>query len=65
VLCALFSGALVGGNGVGWFAKLDKPRFIVPLWTFYLVELAYYAGGAAVLFASSSTSTTAEVRWPP
>src|ERR687898_365886 len=24
-------------------------RFFVPLWTFYLVGLAYYAGGAAVL----------------
>jgi tryptophan-rich sensory protein len=34
VLFALFGGALVGGNGVGWFAKLDKPRFLVPLWTF-------------------------------
>lgn len=49
VLFALFGGALVGGNGVGWFARLDKPRFLVPLWTFYLVGLAYYAGGAAVL----------------
>ena len=49
VLFALFGGSLVGENGVGWFAKLDRPRFLVPLWTFYLVGLAYYAGGAAVL----------------
>jgi benzodiazapine receptor len=50
VLFALFGGALIGGNGVGWFAKLDKPRFLVPLWTFYLVGLGYYAGCAAVLY---------------
>src|SRR5215211_3280184 len=28
VLFALFGGAVVGGNGVGWFAKLDRPRFL-------------------------------------
>ena len=50
VLFALFGGALVGGNGVGWFAKLDRPRFLVPLWMFYLVGLGYYAGCAAVLY---------------
>src|SRR5215218_4408809 len=22
--------ALFGGNGVGWFARLDKPRFLIP-----------------------------------
>lgn len=50
VLFALFGGALVGGNGVGWFARLDKPRFLIPLWMFYLVALSYYAGCAAVLY---------------
>jgi tryptophan-rich sensory protein len=34
VLFALFGGALVGGNGVGWFARLDKPRYLIPLWMF-------------------------------
>ena len=42
--------ALFGGNGVGWFARLDKPRFLIPLWMFYLVALGYYAGCAAVLY---------------
>jgi len=42
--------ALVGENGVGWFARLDKPRFLIPLWMFYLVALSYYAGCAAVLY---------------
>jgi|SRR5215207_11209834 len=42
--------ALVGGNGVGWFARLDKPRFLIPLWMFCLVALGYYAGCAAVLY---------------
>ena len=50
VLFALFGCALVEGNGVGWFAKLDKLRFLVPLWTFNLLGLGYYAGCATVLY---------------
>lgn len=50
VLLALFGSFLVGGSGIGWFAGLIKPWFLVPLWVFYLVGLAYYAGGATVLY---------------
>ena len=50
VLLALFGSSLVGGSGIGWFAGLVKPWFLVPLWAFYLVGLAYYAGGATVLY---------------
>ena len=48
VLFALFGGALIGGNGVGWFAKLDKPRSSYRCGRFNLVGLGYYAGCAAV-----------------
>ena len=50
VLFALLGGALVGGSGVAWFAELVKPRFLVPLWVFYLVGLVYYVGGATILY---------------
>ena len=50
VLFALLGGALVGGSGVAWFAELVKPWFLVPLWAFYPVGVAYYVGGATILY---------------
>ena len=50
VLFALFGGVLAGVSGVAWFAGLDKPWFLVPLWAFYLVGLVYYVGGATILY---------------
>ena len=47
---AVLGGVLAGGSGVVWFAGLAKPWFLVPLWTFYLVGLVYYAGGATILY---------------
>jgi benzodiazapine receptor len=50
VLFAMFGGALVGGSGLDWYAGLAKPWFLVPLWAFYLVGLAYYVLMAVVLY---------------
>ena len=47
---ALLGAALVGGSGLGWYAGLTKPWFLVPLWAFYLVGLVYYVLGAVVLY---------------
>lgn len=49
-LFALLGGVLAGGSGADWFAGLAKPWFLVPLWAFYLVGLAYYVGGATILY---------------
>jgi benzodiazapine receptor len=50
VLFAIFGAALVGGSGLDWYAGLAKPWFLVPLWAFYLVGLAYYLLAAVVLY---------------
>jgi translocator protein len=50
VLFAAFGTALVGASGLGWYAGLDKPRFLVPLRVFYLVGFLYYALAAVVLY---------------
>jgi translocator protein len=50
VLFAIFGAALVGGSGLGWYAGLAKPWFLVPLWAFYLVGLAYYVLATVVLY---------------
>jgi len=34
VLFALFGGALVGESLGAWYARLEKPWFLVPLWVF-------------------------------
>ena len=34
VLFALFGGALVGESPGAWYARLEKPWFLVPLWVF-------------------------------
>jgi benzodiazapine receptor len=47
---ALLGAALVDGSGLGWYAGLTKPWFLVPLWAFYLVGLVYYVLGAVVLY---------------
>jgi benzodiazapine receptor len=50
VLFAIFGAALVGGSGLDWYAGLAKPWFLVPLWAFYLVGIAYYVLAAVVLY---------------
>lgn len=50
VLFAIFGTALVGGSGLGWFAGLAKPWFLVPLWAFFLVGFLYYVLAAVVLY---------------
>lgn len=50
VLLAVLGGALVGDYGLGWYADLVKPWFLVPLWVFYIVGLIYYLLGAVVLY---------------
>ena len=50
VLFAVFGTALVGGSGLGWFAGLVKPWFLVPLWAFFLVGFLYYVLAAVVLY---------------
>ena len=50
VLFAVFGSALVGGSGLDWYAGLAKPWFLVPLWAFFLVGLAYYVLAAVVLY---------------
>jgi tryptophan-rich sensory protein len=41
VLFALFGNALIGESLSNWYAELDKPWFLVPLWVFYIVEVVY------------------------
>ena len=50
VLFAVFGTALVGGSGLEWFARLEKPRFLVPLRVFYLVGALYYVLAAVALY---------------
>ena len=50
VLFALFGGALVGESLGTWYAALDKPWFLVPLWVFYIVGFVYYVLFATVLY---------------
>ena len=49
VLFAVLGTALVGGSGLDWYEGLAKPRFLVPLWVFYLVGSLYYVLTAVVL----------------
>lgn len=50
VLFAVFGTALIGGSLGGWYGALDKPWFLVPLWVFYIVGVAYYVLFATVLY---------------
>ncbi len=50
IVFAVFGTALIGGSLGGWYGALDKPWFLVPLWAFYLVGLAYYVLAAVVLY---------------
>jgi translocator protein len=50
VLFAIFGSAPVGGSGLGWYAELAKPWFLVPLWAFYLAGILYYVLAAVVLY---------------
>ena len=50
ILFAIFGATLVGGSGLDWYAGLAEPWFLVPLWAFYLVGLAYYVLAAVVLY---------------
>ncbi len=50
VLFAVFGAALVGQSLGGWYGSLDKPWFLVPLWVFYIVGVAYYVLFATVLY---------------
>ena len=50
VLFALFGGALVGESLGTWYAGLEKPWFLVPLWVFYIVGFVYYVLFATVLY---------------
>jgi tryptophan-rich sensory protein len=50
VALAVFGTALVGNDLGTWYAGLKKPRFLVPLWGFYVVAALYYASFATVLY---------------
>ncbi len=50
VLFALFGGVLVGESLGTWYAALEKPWFLVPLWVFYIVGIVYYVLFATVLY---------------
>jgi translocator protein len=50
VLFALFGGALVGESLGTWYAGLEKPWFLLPLWGFYIVGFVYYVLFATVLY---------------
>jgi benzodiazapine receptor len=50
VLFALFGTALVGESLGTWYAALEKPWFLVPLWVFYIIGFVYYVLFATVLY---------------
>ena len=50
VLFALFGGALVSESLGTWYAGLEKPLFLLPLWVFYIVGFVYYVLFATVLY---------------
>jgi benzodiazapine receptor len=50
VLFAPFGNALIGESLSSWYAELDKPWFLVPLWVFYIIGTVYYVLFATVLY---------------
>jgi tryptophan-rich sensory protein len=60
VLFALFGNALIGESSGNWYAQLDKPWFLVPLWAFSIVGAVYRLLFATVLSRILFTLTTAE-----
>ena len=50
VLFALFGTALVGESLGSWYSALDKPWFLIPVWTFGIVGAIYYVLFATVLY---------------
>lgn len=50
VLLAIFGTALVGESLGDWYGALDKPWFLIPLWTFGIVGAVYYVLFATVLY---------------
>lgn len=50
VLLAVSGGALVGDALETWFARLEKPWWLVLLWAFYVVAVLYYLTFATVLY---------------
>lgn len=44
-------GTVLAGDGLGtWYAGLEKPAFLVPLWGFYLVGVLYYLLFGVVIY---------------
>lgn len=50
VLFALFGAALIGESLGNWYAALDKPWFLIPLWVFGIVGAVYYILFATVVY---------------
>ena len=50
VLFTLFGTALIGESLGTWYAALEKPWFLIPLWAFGVVGAVYYLLFATVLY---------------
>jgi tryptophan-rich sensory protein len=60
VLFAFFGNTPIGESFGNWYAQLEKPWFLVPLWAFSIVGAVYYLLFATVLSRILFTLTTAE-----
>jgi len=50
-LVMVLLGTVLAGDGLEtWYADLEKPAFLVPLWGFYLVGVLYYGLFGVVLY---------------
>jgi translocator protein len=50
VAMAALGGFLTGKGGLAWFASLRRPRFQVPLWTFFVVAAIVYLMYGIVIY---------------
>lgn len=50
-LATIALGTLLVGDGLEtWYPTLEKPKFLIPLWAFYLVGVLYYLMFGTVIF---------------
>lgn len=58
---AVLGNAFLGDALTVWYAQLDKPWYLVPLWFFIIVGILYYLMAAIILYRQ--LRNLAESKW--